>query len=144
MYIGLRHLGLNKSSFNLGANAATANYTTPAGFDNITASDSATGFTCTAGTTASRAFFDVSASAISRTYRVSFRVVSISAGTMFCIGRNAAGGQGINLGQSASVGAGQTVTFDFTVFGTAASVLWVTNNSAVTCTVDQISIRELT
>lgn len=120
---------------------AAATYATSPTYDNTTSTVSASSFTQTAGTTASRSYLNIN-TVVGKTYLVSYRLASISANNMQMFARDASNGGGASIATATLLtGAGQSTTLQFTATTTTSSILWVSSASAVSSSVDNISIQ---
>lgn len=126
----------------LGPNLATATYATPISFDNITTPLSATSFSQTAGTTATRSYVDFPVVA-NKKYEVRYTCDSISGGLIQAFARAAGGGGTVIEAGPVAIGAGQSDRFVFVspITGTL-SITWVAS-TPVNTQQSAISIRQV-
>lgn len=122
-----------------GPELATANYATAGGFDNVTTPTSATSFTATGGTTATRSFLNLTTVA-GRAYEIDCRVTSSACTVNF---RDGIGGGGAVLYTSPTITSGQSHSVIVTATTATCSVLWINGTLGSSFAVDSISIREV-
>lgn len=126
----------------LGPNLATAAYTTTSSFDNVTTPLSATSFSQTAGTTASRSHINFNVVANLK-YEVRYTLDSISSGQMAVNARMANGGGSVIESPPDLIGAGSSLRFVFVAPITGpVSVQWI-GGTAVSSQMSAISIRQV-
>jgi hypothetical protein len=126
-----------------GSNVASAAYVTPPSFDNVTTSLSATSFSQTGGTTASRSALVLSTTA-GRWYEVEYTLSSVSSGTMQAVARDGnSPGVGTALTTGSSVSAGGAGRLIFQAITASSNILWVNNSTGSSATVTGISIKDL-
>lgn len=126
-----------------GAELATAAYNTPATYDNVTTVQSASAFTATGGTTASRVTIDFP-SVSGLPYEVSCLMQSVSTGTVQLFFRAGSAGSGGVLYSSSATTSGGVIRFIVPASFTGVhNLTWVTSANGASFVVTGVTIKSV-